>query len=219
MLGRGLELRRRRIVPGSHVLFALDDIRVPDHQTRIDEMVKYADRFFASGLARWGHKNVASPFRYTADGHATVTLVRGSKPAQQYKDASSRLEALAAARKSKRVDDRRQVWWVLAYVGDPPTKFPNYREGFDPRVGGWSVCNDDSRPAAFKPTDQLGDPVGAVDPSAAHKVSVDELAKADDALKTWFVFANGASTGNGRQRGKGGAISKPYRFDRSTIRS
>jgi hypothetical protein len=310
----------------------------------MNDTIGYTESFLKTGLERWGHKATVSPFRRNQDGSAEVILVRGSKPASAYQDASLHNEAIESARKSTQIDPGRQVWWVFVYKGDPPQRFGNYRGGFDPKVGGWSVCNFDTRPGSFRPTDALGNDfltdltlkgmihelghgfqlphigprnqdnggntlmgpthanyrrivpqreprvylseaaaamlsqhpalrgqpddrrqlpklqvaeqqyvvdrrakslvvsgriranfkpafaivadesdarpgeywtkhyVAPVQANGQFAVKITEPAAAAGTLKTWFVFANGASTGNGRLRGKAGAITKPYQF-------
>ncbi len=333
------------------ILFVPADVPVPNgYQQRMNQTIAYTESFLRTGLERWGHKESVSPFRHNQDGSAEVILVRGGKPAAAYQDASLHNEAIASARKSTRIDPLRQVWWVFVYKGDRPIRFSNYRGGFDPKVGGWSVCNFDTRPGSFQPTDLLGNdlltdltlkgmihelghgfqlphigprlgdnggntlmgPTHAnyrrivpkreprvylseaaaammaqhpafrgkpddrrqlpklqvadqrylvdrrekaivvsgrvqanvkpafaivadesdarpgeywtkhyVAPVAANgqfAVKITEPAAAAGTLKTWFVFANGAMTGNGRLRGKAGAIAKPYQYLGGTFR-
>jgi hypothetical protein len=57
--------------------------------------------------------------------------------------------------------------------------------------------------------------VGEVSANGNYQVTINELAPKNGTLKTWFVFENGATTGNGRKRGKAGAVSKNYRFVRT----
>ena len=53
--------------------------------------------------------------------------------------------------------------------------------------------------------------VGTISRDGSYSVTITEPAVADGTLKTWFVFENGATTGNGRKRGKAGAVARPYR--------
>lgn len=140
------------------ILFVPNDVEVPaGYQQRMDETIDYTENFFIDGLKRWGHNDVVSPFRRTSDGHAEVTVVKGSKPASDYKDPSLKEEAIAAAKKDHPIDEARQVWWIFVYKGDPPNRFANYRGGFAPKIGGWSVCNYDSTPGKIDNAKPLGD--------------------------------------------------------------
>ena len=323
------------------VLYVPSDLDVPKYQERLDDTVAYAEAFFRQGLERWGYRENVSPFRWK-DDHAEVLLVQGTKPSQSCKDPSIRREAIETARRQYSVGDDRQIWWVFVYRGDPPLRFANYRGGFEPAIGGWSVCNFDTRAGRFQPKDLLGNEflseltlkgmihelghafqlphigprvkdgagntlmgpthanyrrviprreprvylseaaaamlvnhpafrggpdsrgrlpqvqvsdqnyeydrttsafvvsgrvkatlepayaiiadeskarpgeywtkhyVGTVTPEGRFRVRVNELPRSGGTLKTWFVFKNGATTGDGRRRGKAGAVVKQY---------
>ncbi|MGI9473515.1 MAG: hypothetical protein ACR2NZ_18380 [Rubripirellula sp.] len=331
------------------VLYVPSDVDVPDYQHRLDQTIAYADAFFREGIKRWGHDEPVSPFRIDR-GHAEVLLVQGERPSSKCTDPSIRKEAIASARRQLSVSDDRQIWWVFVYRGDPPTRFANYRGGFEPAIGGWSVCNFDTRPGDIQIDDPLGNAflseltlkgmihelghafqlphigprtkdragntlmgpthanyrrivprresrvylseaaaamivnhpafrgtpddrgalpkirvsnqqykydraratfmvsgrieadkepsfaivadeskarpgeywtkhyVSPVDAEGRYHVLIDELPNSGGTLKTWFVFANGASTGNGRLRGKAGAIVKDYQREGRVFR-
>lgn len=137
------------------VLYIPSDLDVPKYQERLDDTVAYAEEFFCQGLQHWGYKESISPFRWD-DGHAEVLLVRGTKTSRSCTDPSIRTEAIDIALRQYSIETDRQIWWVFIYRGDPPSRFANYRGGFEPSIGGWSVCNFDTRVGRFQPRDLLG---------------------------------------------------------------
>jgi hypothetical protein len=56
--------------------------------------------------------------------------------------------------------------------------------------------------------------VGKVSTEGTFEVIVTEPAESGGTLKTWFAFAGGAQTGDGKSRGRGSGIAKPYTFSR-----
>jgi hypothetical protein len=56
--------------------------------------------------------------------------------------------------------------------------------------------------------------VGKVADDGAFAVSVSEPATSNGTLKTWFIFENGAQTGDGRQRARASGISRSYTYAR-----
>jgi hypothetical protein len=66
------------------------------------------------------------------------------------------MEVMNALRAQNRINDARQVWWILVYAGPPPAKFAGYLGGFGPEIGGWAVCNFDVTPGVINPQEQLG---------------------------------------------------------------
>ncbi|MCA9078967.1 MAG: hypothetical protein KDA58_00350 [Planctomycetaceae bacterium] len=141
------------------ILFVPADLEAPvGHQERLDQTVKYTEQFFLDGLKRWGHEGHVSPFVFDEQGHAVFTIVRGEQNAAAYEKPSLRVEAIAAARTQLALDDSRQIWWVFVYKGDPPQRFADYRGGFDPATGGWSVCNFGTHPGKIDLAEPLGSP-------------------------------------------------------------
>ncbi|MGV3722274.1 MAG: hypothetical protein ACO1SX_15310, partial [Actinomycetota bacterium] len=139
------------------VLFVPADVRPPaGHQQRVDQMVDYAESFFRRELKRWGHEQVVTPFRRSADGRVPVMLMRGRQKVAEYKPVAVRAEVMDTLRRQHRLDGGRQVWWILVYAGDPPAKFKGYLGGFGPQIGGWAVCNFDTTPGRIDPGAPLG---------------------------------------------------------------
>jgi len=54
--------------------------------------------------------------------------------------------------------------------------------------------------------------VGQVARDGAFDVIISEPSESNGTLKTWFVFENGAQTGDGRRRGRQGGIAKTYTY-------
>jgi hypothetical protein len=54
--------------------------------------------------------------------------------------------------------------------------------------------------------------VGKVGVDGAFEMIVSEPAESNGTLKTWFIFENGAQTGDGKSRAREGGIPKPYTF-------
>jgi hypothetical protein len=139
------------------ILFVPADVMPPaGYQQRVDQIVKYAESFFQREFKRWGHENFVTPFRRSPDGHVEVTLMRGKEKTAQYKPVSVRAEVMDANRQQKKLDGGLQVWWIMAYAGDPPAKFPGYLGGFGREIGGWAVCNFNTTPGQIHPTTPLG---------------------------------------------------------------
>jgi len=139
------------------VLFVPADVKPPTgYQPRIDEIVNYTESFFARELKRWGHEAGIAPFSRKKNGSVPVTEIRGKQPTAKYKPVDVRVEVMTALRQQKRIDNNRQVWWILVYAGPPPTKFAGYLGGFGPEIGGWAVCNFDTTPGRIDLRAPLG---------------------------------------------------------------
>ncbi|MBI1188263.1 MAG: hypothetical protein GC206_13190 [Alphaproteobacteria bacterium] len=139
------------------ILFVPADVAPPSgYERRMDQIVNYTESFLRRGLERWGHRNVASPFRRSADGHAEVELMRGKEAASHYKPVTVRTEVMDALRRRGRLDGGRQIWWIMVYVGDPPAKFAGFLGGYGQQIGGWSVCQFNTAPGRIDPAEPLG---------------------------------------------------------------
>jgi hypothetical protein len=139
------------------ILFVPADARPPAaYQSRMDQVVDYAEAFFRGGFKRWGHPRMVMPFRRSADGHVEVTVIRGKERTAQYKPVTVRAEVMDTMRRQNRLDGGRQVWWIMVYAGDPPAKFSGFLGGFGPEIGGWAVCNFDTTPGRIDPAAPLG---------------------------------------------------------------
>ncbi len=139
------------------ILFVPADVKPPaQYQQRVDEMVAYCEAFFGREFKRWGHEKVVMPFRRGANGHVEVTVIRGKEKAAQYKPVEVRGEVMDAFRAQNKLSANRQVWWIMVYAGDPPKKFGGYLGGYGVEIGGWAVCNFDTRPGRIDPAAQLG---------------------------------------------------------------
>ncbi len=138
------------------VLFTPADVTPPtEYQTRVDEVVGYAEAFFSRELKRWGHEEIRMPFSRTAEGHVEVTQLRGKKNADEYKPVEIRAEVMDFNRSRKKITDDRQVWWILVYAGTPP-KTSFFLGGFGPEIGGWAVSTLDLTPGRIDPRAELG---------------------------------------------------------------
>lgn len=127
-------------------LFVPSDFELPPgYQERIDQIVDYTEAFFTRGFERWGHENVVMPFRRNPDGHVEVTVLRGKKKAADYKPVTVRAEVMDEMRRTGALDGGRQIRWIMVYAGDPPTKFDGFLGGYGEQIGGWSVCNFDTK--------------------------------------------------------------------------
>lgn len=139
------------------VLFVPSDVQPPkDYQHRIDEIARYADAFFQREFERWNIDSFASPFRRSEDGHVDVTLLRGRNRTLEYKPVPVRMEVMDEARRRNWITAQRQVWWIMVYTGDPPSRFSGYLGGFGEEIGGWSVCNFDTTPGRIDSKASLG---------------------------------------------------------------
>jgi hypothetical protein len=139
------------------ILFVPSDVRPPvEYQPRIDQIVDYAESFFARELKRWGHEKVIMPFRRAASGHVEVMLIQGKQKTSQYKPVPVRAEVMDALRAQNRLEGPRQIWWIMVYAGQPPAKFDGFLGGFGPQIGGWSVCNFDTTPGQIDRAAPLG---------------------------------------------------------------
>jgi hypothetical protein len=138
------------------VLFVPSDVKPPaDYQRRVDQMADYAESFLRRELKRWGHEQFVAPFRRSA-GHVEVTTLRGKQATAQYKPVAVRMEVMDELRRRGRINDSRQVWWILVYAGPPPARFDGYLGAFGVEIGGWAVCNFDTTPGVIDPQMPLG---------------------------------------------------------------
>jgi hypothetical protein len=56
--------------------------------------------------------------------------------------------------------------------------------------------------------------VGKVGADGSFKVTISEPSASNGTLKTWFVFDNGAQTGDSKRRSRDGGIPKAYTYNR-----
>ncbi len=139
------------------ILFVPSDVTPPKgYQQRVDQIVDYTESFFQREFKRWGHKNTVMPFRRSADGRVEVTMVRGTERTSHYKPVTVRAEVMDGLRREKKLDGGRQIWWILVYAGEPPARFAGFLGGVGVQIGGWSVCNFDTRPGRIDPAAELG---------------------------------------------------------------
>jgi hypothetical protein len=59
-------------------------------------------------------------------------------------------------RRQNKLEGGRQIRWIMVYAGDPPARFASFLGGFGPEIGGWAVCNFDTRPGRIDPSMALG---------------------------------------------------------------
>ena len=45
---------------------------------------------------------------------------------------------------------------IMVYAGDPPKKFAGFMGGYGEEIGGWSVCNLNTKPGRIDPKTPLG---------------------------------------------------------------
>jgi hypothetical protein len=139
------------------ILFVPSDVKPPvAYQPRIDQIVDYAESFFARELKRWGHDKVVMPFRRAANGRVEVMLIQGKQKTSQYKPVPVRMEVMDELRRQGKQEGPRQIWWIMVYAGPPPAKFDGFLGGFGPQIGGWSVCNLDTTPGRIDRAAPLG---------------------------------------------------------------
>ncbi|MEM9701185.1 MAG: hypothetical protein AAF907_01925, partial [Planctomycetota bacterium] len=145
------------------VLFCPKDVRPPtDYQNGIDVLADYTDRFLLSELKRHGYEPQAKSLfvrtdadgRVSRDGRGSVEVlgVIGEQRADAYKKAATHQEAIESAMRHFDLPAKGDLWWVLVYRGDPPTRFSDFRGGSSPKFGGWSIANYDSRLPRLRPT-------------------------------------------------------------------
>jgi predicted Zn-dependent protease len=141
------------------ILFMPSDVAPPRvYQPRVNEIANYTEAFFRRELKRWGHEKVVMPFRRSADGQVEVMMMRGKQKTSQYKPVSLRMEVMDELRRKNKINDAKQIWWIMVYAGDPPARFAAFLGGFGPQIGGWAVCNFDTTPGRIDPNAQLGSP-------------------------------------------------------------
>jgi hypothetical protein len=139
------------------ILFVPADVKPPSaYQQRIDEVVTYSETFFRRELGRWGHANPVMPFRRSPDGKVEVRLIRGKQRTADYKPVPLRAEVMDILRSENRIGERKQVWWILVYPGEPPARFNSFLGGYGVQIGGWAVGNLDTTPGRIDPAAPLG---------------------------------------------------------------
>jgi hypothetical protein len=143
------------------VMFTPADIAPPAGVVkRLTRVADAAERFLVAGMERAGYAPaVRKLFRRQADGSLEVIFATGESPraSGRYDNPTFAAEAIARASKVGKVSDPNAVWWVFVYVGDPPTRFNNYRGSGDSAHGGWALVNYDSRPGTIRPEAELGE--------------------------------------------------------------
>ncbi len=149
-------------VPAIHiVLFTPAGIEPPaDARQKIGAAAKYAETFFPKWMKRWGYPPAREKiFARERDGTIRVLHVRGSKPAGDYLSIAHLdllKEMWPLAHKTYDLPENLPVWWVWVYVGDPPTRFKDYRGSGDLRRGGWAVVNYENRLGTINPRLEMG---------------------------------------------------------------
>jgi hypothetical protein len=139
------------------ILFVPADVAPPKaYQQRVDQIVDYTESFLRRGFKQWGHEKVVMPFRRSAGGRVEMTVMRGKQKTSDYKPVTVRAEVMDDARRQNKLDGARQVRWIMVYAGDPPARFAAFLGGFGPQIGGWAVCNFDTRPGRIDPAAPLG---------------------------------------------------------------
>ncbi|MEM6687942.1 MAG: hypothetical protein AAF664_00855 [Planctomycetota bacterium] len=158
------------------VLFCPQGIRPPqDYQLGIDRLCDYTDQFMIDSIESWGIKPKTKTLFVRDDKHVVVNGVIGSKPSSAYTKASAHDEAITSAIKAFGLPAKKDLWWVLIYLGEPPIRFADFRGGMSPKFGGWSIANYDSRATELRP----GMPIaGELGDSMALKGMVHELGHA-----------------------------------------
>jgi hypothetical protein len=149
-------------VPAIHiVLFTPAGIEPPaDSRKKIGAAAAYAETFFAKWMKRWGYPPAREKiFAREKDGTVRVLHVRSSKPAGDYLTIAHLdllREVWPLAHKTYDLPQDHPVWWVWVYLGDPPTRFKDYRGWGEMRGGGWAVVNYENRPGTINPRMELG---------------------------------------------------------------
>ncbi|HUE72201.1 MAG TPA: hypothetical protein VMP01_15060 [Pirellulaceae bacterium] len=138
-------------------LFVPSDFEPPPrYQERIDQIVDYTEAFFTREFNRWGHEDMVMPFRRNSDGHVEVTVMRGKEKAADYKPVTVRAEVMDEMRRTNALAGGRQIRWIMVYAGNPPKKFAGFLGGYGEQIGGWSVCNFNTKPGRIHPNMPLG---------------------------------------------------------------
>lgn len=139
------------------VLFVPADVRAPAaYQPRVDQIVAYTEAFFRRELKRWEHEKLVMPFRRTPAGNVEVSVVRGKQKAADYKPVTVRMEVMDGLRAQQKINQEKQIWWIMVYAGDPPARFSAFLGGYGEQIGGWSVCNFPTAPGRIDPAAPLG---------------------------------------------------------------
>ena len=139
------------------ILFTPADVAPPKaYQERISQMVDYSEAFLRHWLNKWGHEDAVMPFIRSAGGQVEVRLFQGEQPAAQYTPVAVRAEVMDALRAEGRINQQKQVWWIMVYAGDPPARFEGFLGGVGNDIGGWAVCNFDTTPGRINPAEPLG---------------------------------------------------------------
>jgi hypothetical protein len=112
-------------------------------------------------------------------------------------------------------DDRGQLPKVevqgMKYVANPQTKnvvVSGQVRASRPVVYALVADESQARPGEYWTKTY----VGKITPDGTFEVVITEPSESDGTLKTWFVFEDGAQTGDGKSRGRDSGVAKAYTF-------
>lgn len=139
-------------VPQIHViLFTPAQLEPPsDAVSTIRDAATYAETFFVEGLERHGYQPARKQiFPRDAQGEIKVHHVVGEQNADSKDYQSAQLllrEMWPKANEQYQLPKNYPIWWVWVYLGDPPTRYGDYRGSSSFKTGGWAVVNLENRP-------------------------------------------------------------------------
>lgn len=147
--------------PKVHIVFFTPaDLSPPAGvERRLTQIADTAERFLVRGMTTWKY-SPANPkmFQRKADGSVEVLFLKGDQPKSsgKYDRPTFAGEVIDGATKQYKIDGRGHLWWIFIYLGDPPTRFGDYRGHGDSASGGWALVNYDTIPGEIRPEEPLG---------------------------------------------------------------
>jgi hypothetical protein len=142
------------------VFFTPADLKPPvGVQQRLNQVAEATERFIIGGMKRWGYAPTNERmFQRTPDGAVEVLFIAGDQPRSSGRYDKPRFagEVIEKATRQYVVAGRGNLWWVFVYLGDPPTRFNEYRGHGDSQQGGWALVNYDTTPGEIRPDQSLG---------------------------------------------------------------
>lgn len=137
------------------VLFHPKDVALPaNYQMGINRLADYTDSFLRSGLKSWNLKMPVDSIFQRNGSDVRIYRIQGQQNAEAYQKAQTHREAIDRAMQKHQLKKSDGLWWVLVYLGPSPSRFSDFRGGYSPKYGGWSIANYDPRLATLE-TDQL----------------------------------------------------------------
>lgn len=141
------------------VFFTPRDVSPPRNvDERLTQVARYTEDFFVKWMTHWKYEPARKQmFQWKPDGRVEVLYAQGEQRADQIKDGSFRPQVVKGLVEKHRIPQNSNIWWFFVYLGDPPTRFANFRGAGDSKLGGWAILNYDSSPGEVRLDKELAE--------------------------------------------------------------